>query len=179
MNTMSENAVVTRLIVTAVGNQQPTITTTANGLDQASLQLTLPSLIIQFTSCEQVQHLRGLLAFAGPATMGMGQHHHVPLDNFDVQMRNTITILKPQAGTVTRELISGRMPYIVIHWGPLTWRILDRTAYESLTETLERTHKTAATVFPDGHRHRTDPTRPNWLSNTRNTHQMNSKWAIK
>jgi hypothetical protein len=50
-----------------------------------------------------------------------------------------------------------------VHMGPITWQILDRTAFDSLTALLRDAHRTATVVCADGHRHRADPTADDYV----------------
>ncbi|MDF3284995.1 hypothetical protein [Gordonia sp. N1V] len=160
--------VVTRLVISAVGEQKYRITTLAEGTRSASLQLELPDLVMQFTSAAQVQHMRGFLAFAQAATMGMLEHH--PLTQTlsarcSAYMRNTVVWERVPSATVSRDAITtgGQpIPFLVLYYDPLTLRILDLTAYRALTEAFARAHRTAVGVFPDGGAHRADPTKPEW-----------------
>jgi hypothetical protein len=50
--------------------------------------------------------------------------------------------------------------------GPLLWRITDHTGYHSTLTLLRNAHRTAVTVFPDGPKHRTDPSKTDAFDQT-------------
>lgn len=158
--------VVTRLVVSAVGEQQFRITTLAEGTRSASLQLELPDLVMQFTSAAQVQHMRGFLAFAQSATMGMREHLQIPTSlsaRLSAHMRNTIAWQRVPSATVSRDRIAASQdPILTLYYDPLTLRVLDLTAYRSLGDAFARAHRIAVAVFHDGGTHRADPTKPDW-----------------
>lgn len=54
-----------------------------------------------------------------------------------------------------------------LHMGPITWQVLDRTAYHSLAAVLAEVHRTAVAVCLDGPDHSADPTSDDYTPPTR------------
>lgn len=166
----AQRGIVSRVVLTISGPQPARITTLATGTRAEALTIELPDLVMQFTAAAQVQHLRGFLAFAATASMGMVPEHPLtaPISQrFSATMRSTITWTGLPSATVTRELMGGgtvatTLPYVALQYDPMVLRILDLAALESLGETLAAAHRTAVGAFTDGPTHRADPTKVDW-----------------
>lgn len=49
-----------------------------------------------------------------------------------------------------------------VYMGPITFQVLDRAAFNSVTDLLRDAHRTTVAVCLDGHKHRADPTRDDY-----------------
>lgn len=49
--------------------------------------------------------------------------------------------------------------WVDVHMGPVLWRVVDWTGYESALALLRNVHRTAVAVFADGGKFRTDPSK--------------------
>ena len=63
----------------------------------------------------------------------------------------------PQSGL--NRLKTARVHWIDIYTGPITWQLRNQLGPLSTIELLNRVHKIAIAVFPDGDQYAADPTR--------------------
>ena len=66
------------------------------------------------------------------------------------------------AQSAVNKLKTGRVHWIDLYTGPITWQIRDQAALLSMIELLTRVHKTATAVFADGEQYDADPASPGY-----------------
>ena len=62
------------------------------------------------------------------------------------------------AQSALNKLKTGRVHWVDLYTGPITWQIRDRVGLLSMIELLAGVHKTAIAVFTDGELYAADPT---------------------
>jgi hypothetical protein len=131
----------------------------------ARIGMTLDGLHMAIYSCHTAQRL--LEAF----TAARGQIIHVPsqipsppTDLHDTHARVVLSVewTRPPvyavvAQSAVNKLKTGRVNWIDVYTGPITWQIRDRAGLLSMIEVLTHVHKTAIAIFADGEQYNADP----------------------
>ena len=164
------NGVVTRLHITAAGEQAGTVRVIAPGTDAPALIVELPGFTMQFLCCEQVQHVLGLVALARQARMGMPERLAIPGLRSAAEladMQSTLTWTRVPMGAATRSTFTHPItrtvtPCVTLSIDPVAITMLDTTAIETTVETMQRAHKLAVATFDDGYIYRHNSAAPSW-----------------
>ncbi|GAA1890267.1 hypothetical protein [Williamsia serinedens] len=164
------NGVVTRLHITAAGEQAGTVRVIAPGTDVPALVVELPGFTMQFLCCEQVQHVLGLFALARQARMGMPERLAIPGLRSAAEladMHSTLTWTRVPMGAASRSTFTHPVtrnvtPCVTLSIDPVAITMLDTTAIETTVETMQRAHKLAVATFDDGYIYRHNSAAPSW-----------------
>lgn len=66
------------------------------------------------------------------------------------------------AQSAVNKLKTGRVHWLDVYTGPITWQIRDQAALLSMIELPTRAHKTASAIFADGEQYAADPASPDY-----------------
>ncbi|WP_020109748.1 hypothetical protein [Nocardia sp. 348MFTsu5.1] len=178
---LATNGVVTNVHITACGEQEGRIKAVAEGTRLAMLQVDLQTVTMQFISCQQVQLVLGLFAYARQAKMGMATVHRLPgvmpriQSSTDVQ--TTMSWTRNPMGTAHRETFAHPVtkkvyPYVQLNIAPLTFSLMDTTAIETMIDTMRKAHKMATVLFDDGHQFSRNSAAPSWRPPAENSYRI-------
>ncbi|MGD9622384.1 MAG: hypothetical protein AB7G47_19950 [Mycolicibacterium sp.] len=163
-STLAANApgIVAHTHVRMRGTQTGDIAVYAARTPKARVTLTVGTVLMTFWSAAAVQGvLEGISAAKAtllylPAAMPITADPYGQLTvAVDWTSRPSYAVI-PQTRVSDDKRITLR--WTDIHMGPMTWQLLDRAAFHSLTELLREAHRTAIAVCLDGPQHRADPT---------------------
>ncbi|CQD24285.1 hypothetical protein BN1232_06142 [Mycobacterium lentiflavum] len=136
----------------------------------ARIGITFNGLQMAIYSCHAAQ---GLLA---ASTAARGQMIHLPrqipsppTDPHETDARVVLSVewtrrpvYSVVAQSAVNKLKTGRVNWLDLYTGPITWQIRDQAALLSMIELLTRAHKTATAIFADGEQYDADPTSPDY-----------------
>lgn len=162
--------IVTRIAFTLSGAQDAALDVYAAGTEAARLVLRWGKLHMTFTSCAQVQYLRGYFADTRRAMLGSVDLATLPIldaDPTEAAMVAAITWSQTPEATISAHQmpiprLRRTITYAQLSLGTVSFRILDKAALDSAIELLGRAHQLAIVAFPDGPQYRENPTTATW-----------------
>ncbi|OZC55437.1 hypothetical protein CH267_12670 [Rhodococcus sp. 06-621-2] len=159
-------AIVTHTTAIVTGPQTASITITAAGTEDAQMVVAFGHLMMTFRSAEAVS---GVIAgFATVRSSLVGTDGHAPYPRqpgaeFGAPAISIVWLRGPEHTVVpgSRYLADQRrtVRWVDLYMGPITWRITDRSGYDTLMEEFRRVHRSAVGVFLDGGQFRRDPSK--------------------
>lgn len=149
------------------GQQAGTIDVYNARTPSARVSLTLGTVLMTFWSAAAVQGVLEAISAAKPTLVYLpqtlpagGDPYGQPKIALDWTHRPSYAVI-PQARVTDDKKQTLR--WTDIHAGPITVQLLDRAAFHSLVAILRDAHRTAIAVCLDGHEHRADPTRNDYV----------------
>lgn len=162
--------IVTAMVFTISGAQTTALEVTGVGTEYARLTMSWGKLTMSFTTCEQVQLLRGCFALARQGMLQAPVLATLPVAEANPLAEASVVAVtwtgRPSAAASIEQAHNPRTRktsnYVALTIGNLTFRILDRTALESVLGHFAHAHKLAVLAFPDGEDHKANPTSARW-----------------
>jgi len=135
--------------------------------DLAVVSVQWGDIFMRFTSAAQVAAF--LAAFGAVREALRGAAGTAPLDTVSGDewpgvSTVSVTWTRPPEWTVVNQTAYDErrrrtLHYVEVHMGPIQWRVVDWAGYEAAMTLLRNVHRTAVTVFTDGGKFRTDPSK--------------------
>jgi hypothetical protein len=159
-------AVITHTVATIRGQQLADLSVYHARTPDVRITLTWGGVLMQIRSCQAAQGLLEAFSAARAAMARVPREIPSPAKSVDEPfavttlsvewtMRPTYAVV-PQSGP--SKLGGNTLYWVDLYTGPLTWRIRDHAGLHSTIEMLDKAHKTAIVVCPDGDRFSADPT---------------------
>lgn len=168
-STLAANApaVVAHTNVRMRGTQTGDIAVYAARTPQARVTLTVGTVLMTFWSAAAVQGVLEGISAAKATLLYMPQAMPVTSDPYGQPTVAVDWTNRPSYAVVPQTRVAAdkrvTLRWTDIHMGPITWQLLDRAAFHSLTDLLRDAHRTAVAVCLDGHKHRADPTTDDYV----------------
>jgi hypothetical protein len=163
-------ALITHCTASIRGRQEADISVFHARSTDARIAITFSGILMVIYSCQAAQGLFEAFAAAGGHISTIPREIPSPRSDLgEPGARFALSIewtRRPRYAIVAQsapnKLKTGRIHWIDLYTGPITWQIRDQAALLSTLELLNRVHQTAIAVFLDGDQYDADPTSPDY-----------------